>query len=165
MVRLLFFFTFSLFSATTFSAERMTYYSHFLTTMDASTLITTEGLDGQNTKFIVNKVAINVFQDCTVLQYGAFRKMGGCGAYKTGAQLWQRPAQTNVNNGGISVVVYPTSTPSSVIYATPNMEYFIVGNPASYAWQDCTAANSVNYALVSPCTSGLVLWKRITPIN
>ncbi|MGZ8213814.1 MAG: hypothetical protein ACXWTP_04875 [Methylosarcina sp.] len=154
-----------LFSVTAQAVENMTYYGHFTSATNADTLITTEGLDGQNSKFIVNKVAINVFQDCNSLQYGGFKKTGSCGTYKMGAQLWQRLATTNVSTNGIAVRVYPSSTPTSDIYATPNMEYFIVGNPKSYAWQDCTNANTADYALVGSCTSGLSLWKRITPIQ
>jgi hypothetical protein len=153
------------FAVTAQAVENMTYYGHFTSTTNADTLITTEGLDGQNSKFIVNKVAINVFQDCNSLQYGGFKKTGTCGAYKMGAQLWQRAATTNISTNGIAVRVYPSTTPSTEIYATPNMEYFIVGNPKSYAWQDCTSANTVDYALVGSCTSGLSLWKRITPVQ
>jgi hypothetical protein len=153
------------FVVTAQAVENMTYYGHFTSTTNADTLITTEGLDSQNGKFIVNKVAINVFQDCNSLQYGGFKKIGACGAYKMGAQLWQRAATTNVSTNGAAVRVYPSTTPSSDIYATPNMEYFIVGNPKSYAWQDCMSANTTDYALVSSCTSGLSLWKRTTPVQ
>ena len=163
MKKILLVLTMFLFSVAAQAVENMTYYGHFPATTNA--VITTEGLDSQNAKFIVNKMAINVFQGCYTLQYGGFKRIGGCGAYKIGAQLWQRPATTTINTDGAAVHVYPSATPTSVIYATLNSEYFIVGNPKSYAWQDCTAANTVDYALVSPCTTGLSLWKRITPVQ
>jgi hypothetical protein len=165
MKKILLLLTMFLFSIAAQAVENMTYYGHFASTTNADNLITTEGLDSQNAKFIVNKTAINVFQDCYTLQYGAFIRVGGCGAYKMGAQLWQRAAGTNVNSNGVAVHVYRSTTPTSEIYATPNMEYFIVGNPKSYAWQNCTDANTVDYALVSPCSNGLSLWKRKTAIQ
>jgi hypothetical protein len=165
MKKILLVLTMFLFSIAAQAVENMTYYGHYPATTNADALITTEGLDSQNAKFIVNKAAINVFQDCSTLQYGGFRRIGGCGVYKIGAQLWQRLATTTIHTDGAAVHVYPSTTPTSVIYATSNSEYFIVGNPKSYAWQDCTAANSADYALVSSCTTGLSLWKRITPIQ
>jgi hypothetical protein len=157
--------TMLLFSMAAQAVENMTYYGHFPTATVADTLITTEGLDSQNAKFIVNKRIISVFQVCNTLQWGGFTRNRGCGAYKAGAQLWQRAATTALNTNGVAVHVYPSSTLTSVIYATPNMEYFIVGNLISYAWQDCISANTVDYALVSPCSAGLSLWKRVTPIQ
>jgi hypothetical protein len=154
------------FSANAF--EVMTQYNHFLTTQNADTLITTEGLDGQNTKFIVGKYQVNVYQPCGVLQYGGFTmsRAGACGQYKAGSQMWIRAANNaNLNTNGTAVRVYPSTTPMSVISATPNGEYFIVGNPVSYTWHNCTAADITNYQVVVPCTSGLVLWKRSTPIQ
>jgi hypothetical protein len=159
-----------LFSLSANAYEVMTQYNHFLTSQNADTLITTEGLDGQNTKFIVGKYQVNVFQPCGVKQYGAFTmsKAGICGRYKAGSQMWIRAANnSNLNTNGIAVRVYPSSTPVPTIYATPDSEYFIVGNPVSYMWQDCTNADSINYQVVAvaPCTSGLVLWKRTTQIQ
>lgn len=157
-----------LFSLKANAYEIMTQYNHFLTSHNADALITTEGLDGPNTKFIVGKYQVNVFQPCGVLQYGGFTisKAGACGQFKAGSQMWIRAANSStLNTNGIAVRVYPSTTPASTIYATPNSEYFIVGNPTSYTWQDCTAADITDYQVVAPCTSGLGLWKRITPVQ
>lgn len=162
------FVAFLLFSMSANAFEVMTQYNHFLTSQSADKLITTEGIDGQNTKFIVGKYQVNVFQPCGVLQYGGFTmtRAGTCGQYKANSQMWIRAANSSIlNTNGIAVRVYPAITPTAAIYATPNAEYFIVGNPVSYSWQDCVAGDTVNYQLVTPCTSGLGLWKRITKIK
>jgi hypothetical protein len=151
-----------------FAVEALRLFPIYPTT--SSNMIASLGNDLPNTDFAVNTVQINVFQPCSVLQFGGFRPLGVCGAYKTAAQLWIKAKSTLINTAALPIAVlqYPT-TQSAAAYATPNGQPFIVGNLLRYAQQSCdaTLVDTSRYAVVAtePCIAGMQAWKRIAPLQ
>lgn len=126
------------------------------------------GVDLPVTEFAVNSYQVNVFQPCTVLQFGGFYKSGNCSTYKSQAQLWYRPKSTATNLSAIPVAVLQYATGDSAAYATPNGQPFIVGNIIRYIQQSCdaTQVDATKYAKTSePCSGSLQVWKRTTPVQ
>lgn len=154
-------------SEVSFAAETLRLFPVFPKAIN--NIVGQRGLDVPNTDIAINAVQINVFQPCTVLQFGGFKVAGNCGTYKATAQLWIRAASKVINTGAlpIAVVQYPTAQLKAA-YATPNGQPFIVSNVIRYAQQSCdpTQVDTTRYVVTKEaCVDGVQVWRRIAPLQ